>query len=120
MLRDAAGKHGEKAAIVSVDSSLTYSELDTASGRFAARLAEWGVGRGDRVAVMLPNSPELAVAFFGAVKLGAAAVLLDSSYKPGELASFFKDSGAAFFISAIFRIYRPCRICRSSRKRRFS
>ncbi len=92
MLEEVAARYGEKAAIISGDSKLSYSDLDKASNRVANTLAGLGVNKGDRIAVMLPNSPELAVIFLGTVKLGAIAVLLDAKYKVEELASFFDDS----------------------------
>jgi len=50
-----------------------------------------GVNKGDRLAMLLPNSPEFAAIYFGVVKIGAIAVPLDIRYKMDELASLFDD-----------------------------
>jgi long-chain acyl-CoA synthetase len=86
-----ASKYGDKAAVVSGDNRLLYRELDLASNRAARALAALGIGRGDRVAFLLSNSPEFIVAFFGVVKIGAIAVPLDPKYKPAEIQSLFED-----------------------------
>lgn len=92
MLEGVAARYGEKAAIILGDTRLSYSDLDKASNRVANTLKRLGVNRGDRVALLLTNSPELAVTYFGTVKLGAIGVPLDPKYKVAELASIFVDS----------------------------
>ena len=57
--------------------TLTYRELDRAADRLAARLARWGVGRGDRVGVFLPKSLEAVAAIHGILRTGAAYVPVD-------------------------------------------
>ena len=56
---------------------LVWGELQDLSNQAASLLGSHGVGRGDRVAVVLPPTPETAAIFFGTWKLGA--LLLDSS-----------------------------------------
>lgn len=58
-------------ALVDRHERYTYRELDEAAGRAAAALAGRGVGRGDRVAAILPNTADIVVAFLGAMRLGA-------------------------------------------------
>ncbi|WP_181791720.1 condensation domain-containing protein, partial [Streptomyces phytophilus] len=60
--------------------TLSYGELDAASGRFAAHLANAGVRRGDRVAVVMERSADLLVALLGAWKAGAAYVPVDPGH----------------------------------------
>jgi long-chain acyl-CoA synthetase len=86
-----ASKYGNKDAAVSGDNRLSYRELDVASNRAARALAALGIGRGDRVAFLLANSPEFIIAFFGVVKIGAIAVPLDPKYKLAEIQSLFGD-----------------------------
>ena len=50
----------------------SYAELDQRANRFAHALLSLGVGRGDRVAVMARNRVETVVAYYGALKIGAA------------------------------------------------
>jgi long-chain acyl-CoA synthetase len=79
--------------------ALTYGELDRDSDRFAGYLRGAGVKRGDRVALMLPNRFEFAVAYYGALRLGAVIVPLNVLLKRGEIAFFLRDSGAAFLVA---------------------
>jgi len=55
-------------------------------------LLEIGVRKGDRVAMLLPNSPEFVILYFGIVKIGGIAVPLNIRYKIDELASLFNNS----------------------------
>ncbi|MBC7106322.1 MAG: acyl--CoA ligase, partial [Firmicutes bacterium] len=56
------------------DATLTWTELNARSNALARHLRAGGVGRGDRVALLLPNGPEFIAGFFGALKIGAAVV----------------------------------------------
>ena len=92
MLEEVAKHYGEKTAIVLGDRRLSYAELDGASNKVANALIKMGVSKGDRVAMLLSNSPEFVVIYFGVAKIGAIAVPLDTKYKADELASLFDDS----------------------------
>ena len=72
----------------------TYQELDEHASRVAGGLASLGIGRGDRVAMMLPNIPEFVFTFFGIQKLGAVAVPFNTTYKGREISHILQDSGA--------------------------
>ena len=91
MLEEAAGRYGRKTAIVLGDRRLSYAELDETSNKVANALIRTGVNKGDRVAMLLPNSPEFAIIYFGIVKAGSIAVPLDITYKVDELASLFDN-----------------------------
>lgn len=79
---------------LSIHASLTYRQLLDEVNRFAAGLHQLGVKKGDRVAVMLPNTPQYVIAFFGALKAGAIVVNTNPTYTPRELEHQLKDSGA--------------------------
>ncbi|HEX8290230.1 MAG TPA: AMP-binding protein, partial [Pyrinomonadaceae bacterium] len=64
----------------------TYREFDAAVNRAANMLAARGVGRGDVVSLLLPNSAEYVVAYFACFKLGALAGPVNSLLKPEEMA----------------------------------
>jgi len=85
MLEDVAGRYGGKTAIVSGDFRMSYLDLEESSNRVASSLLQLGVSRGDRVAMLLNNSPQFVDIFFGIVKIGAIAVPLDTKYKAREL-----------------------------------
>jgi long-chain acyl-CoA synthetase len=92
MLERAAERYAGKTVIVSDKRRLSYAELDEASNRVANALVGMGVKKGDRVALLLTNSPEFVAIYFGIVKIGAIAVLLDPKYKLTELVSLCEDS----------------------------
>ena len=77
---------------------LTAREMDLASNRLAHSLAELGVTHGDRVATLLENRAEQVVSFFGALKLGAVQVPINTAYKGEFLRHQLADSGAKVFI----------------------
>ncbi len=93
-LDSAARRYPRKRAIVFFDSPLTYRELNDAANRFANALIGLGVQKGDRVALLLPNSPQMVIAYYGALKAGAIAVSLNPLFTAGELEGQLKDSGA--------------------------
>ncbi|NRB00569.1 MAG: AMP-binding protein [Rhodobacteraceae bacterium] len=72
----------------------SYGRLKAASDRFAALLAQDGVGPEDRVAILLPQCPEVMVAHFAAMKLGAIVLPLFTLFGPDALAFRLRDSGA--------------------------
>src|SRR5439155_4028459 len=74
LLRDRAAEDPEKLFLWSGDERRTYAEMDAASERVAAGLAELGVASGDRVAVLSNNRIEFVELFFACAKLGAVIV----------------------------------------------
>jgi phenylalanine ammonia-lyase len=83
-----------KVALTFEERHYTYADLDTWSNRVAEGLAALGIGRGDRVALFLPNIPEFAAAYLGIQKLGAIAVSLNSTLRAEETRFILSDSGA--------------------------
>jgi long-chain acyl-CoA synthetase len=79
--------------------AITYEELNRRANRVANGLQGVGVGKGDRVAIMLPNIPEFVYAFVATLKLGAVAVPFNTLYKGGEILHILKDSGAKVVIA---------------------
>ncbi|MDF3841718.1 AMP-binding protein [Pseudomonas citronellolis] len=74
--------------------SLAWAELDRLADRCAALLAELGVRPGERVAVFLPNCPQLHIAFYGILRAGAVYVPVSPLSKALELGYQLNDSGA--------------------------
>lgn len=72
----------------------TYGELSQLSNRLANALRAFGVRRGDRVAVALPQHPAVAISHIAVYKLGAVAVPLTTLFGPDALAVRLRDSGA--------------------------
>ena len=92
VLEQAAKRYGGKTAVAMGDRRLSYAQLDEASNKVANALIGMGVSKGDRVVMLLPNSPEFVAIYFGVVKVGGIAVPLDTKYKLTELTSLFNDS----------------------------
>lgn len=72
----------------------TYRQLTDAVEHAAAGLRALGVGKGDTVAIVLPNCPQHIVAFYAILRLGAIAVEHNPLYTPRELRKQFEDHGA--------------------------
>lgn len=89
---------GERAAIVTDDATLTYAELDLAVRRCASALRSLGVHRGDRVALLLRDSPVLSIGFWGAIAAGAIAVPVNTLLKDHDYRTIFHDADARLVI----------------------
>lgn len=79
--------------------AITYEQLNLRANQVANGLQGLGVEKGDRVAIMLPNTPEFVYALVGTLKLGAVAVPFNTLYKGGEILHILKDSGAKCLIA---------------------
>lgn len=78
--------HPRRKAVIFEGRSITYAALNRSADSMARRLArKHGVARGDRVAVLLHNSPEFITSFFGAMKTGAVVVPLNYFLTPSEI-----------------------------------
>jgi long-chain acyl-CoA synthetase len=93
-LRDTAGKYPDKTAIVYFDRKITYKELDTLTDKFATALTDFGVKKGDKVAIFLPNIPPFIMAYYGAIKTGAIVTAISPLYKEREVEHQLNDSEA--------------------------
>jgi acetyl-CoA synthetase len=78
---------------------LTWGELQDLAGQAAHALAEAGVGRGDRVAVVLPPTPETAGIFFGTWKLGAILLSMSVLYGDEGIRHRLQDSDATVLVT---------------------
>ena len=93
-LRTWARQQPEAIALDFYGYSLSWAELDHLSDRCAALLVELGVQPGDRVALFMPNCPQLHIAFYGLLKCGAVYAPVSPLSKALELSYQLKDSGA--------------------------
>ncbi|WP_127355744.1 long-chain-fatty-acid--CoA ligase [Actinacidiphila soli] len=89
-----ARTHPDRAALRLGDDSVSYRTLDERSARMAGLLHDRGVKPGDRVAIMLPNTPEFAIAYFGVLRAGGIVVPMNPLLKSREVAYYLGDSGA--------------------------
>ena len=106
MLRRTAARLPDKKALLvagAPDQAVTFAELDRHARRIAAGLAEMGIAKGDRVAIMMPNVPHFAAAQYGILSAGAVVVPINTMLTPHEVGRILQDSGA----KAIF-VASPC------------
>src|ERR1700678_2659487 len=89
----AAGRDEAVAIAASGSASLTYAELRKLVGETIASLNGFGIGRGDRVAIVLPNGPEMATAFL-AVASAATSTPLNPTYRADEFEFYMRDLAA--------------------------
>ncbi len=95
----AAGDGSAAALLAPGRTTLTRAGLALQARRVAATLAAHGIGRGERVAIVLPNGPEMAAAFLG-VAAHASAAPLNPAYKADEFAFYLDDLGAKAIVLA--------------------
>ena len=80
------GQHAAAEAIVADDERLSYGAIDEISERLARVLAgSFGVRKGDRIGIAMPNSPSWIVTYMAALKAGAIATLINGWWQPAEL-----------------------------------
>ncbi|QTD97551.1 class I adenylate-forming enzyme family protein [Streptomyces cyanogenus] len=90
-LRGAVAEAPDRTFLAYFDARLGYREVDELSDGVAAHLAARGLERGDRVAVLLQNSPHFVLAVLGAWKAGATVVPVNPMYKSAEVAHVLRD-----------------------------
>jgi len=100
LLTDSAKLHPGKTCIHYEGRNLSYAEIDDISSRFASALVSLGLKKGDRVAVFLPNVPQLVMSFFGILKAGGVVVMCNPIYKERELEHQLADSGAEIVVAS--------------------
>jgi len=99
ILIETANRYPDRTAIVFYDNRIRYGELHDRAFRFAAALGNLEIGPGDRVAIALPNVPEFAYAFYGALAAGAEIVLINPLYTDREIKYFFRDADVKLVVT---------------------
>jgi len=99
ILEETTRKFPDHTALLFFGKKITYAELDRLANRFAHALAGLGVRKGDRVALMLPNIPQMVIAYYGTLRLGAIAVTTNPLYHAHELEIQLMDSGAETLVA---------------------
>ena len=94
-----ARRYPDKVALQFFDRAFTYAELHHAAERLAARLAHWGVARGDRVLLCMQNCPQLVIAHFAILRANAVVVPVNPMNRSDELQHFITDPDARVAIT---------------------
>ena len=98
MFKNAVSRHANAVALVDGSRRMSYAELDQRVSRIAARLAVLGIGRTDRVALMIANRSEFVEAVLAVARLGAISVPINIRQQKPEIESALADSAAKLFI----------------------
>jgi long-chain acyl-CoA synthetase len=99
VLKDSCQRFANKPAFTNLGKTLTYGDLYTLSGHFAAYLQKHsGLQPGDRIAIQMPNVLQYPIAVFGAMRAGYVVVNTNPLYTPREMEHQFNDSGAKALI----------------------
>lgn len=99
LLKNTAEKYPNKIAIHFNGKELSYQELYDSALKFAGYLQKIGIQKGDRVAIMLPNTPQSVISFYGVMMAGGIVVQTNPMYTERELAFQMKDSGAKAIVA---------------------
>ena len=105
MLSAVAIVHAARPALVSGERTIPYTELLTRVNALAAELERQGIRPGDRVGLLLRNSPEFVIGFLAIVTAGALAVPLNDHYQQNELQYFIDECRVSVLITA--ESFRP-------------
>ena len=99
-LVDTTAREGHRPAVRLDDLVLSYADFDDRSARVAGWLSGRGVGRGDRVGIMLPNVIEFAVFYYGTLRSGATVVPMNPLLKSREVQHYLGDSGSSLVFAS--------------------
>ena len=100
ILADSAIRFADNTAVVLGDLKLTYKQLWDHSRQYAQVLRDRGIGEGDKVALLIPNTPHFPLAYFAVLSLGGVAVPVHALLKAQEIEYVLTDSGAKMLICA--------------------
>ncbi len=100
ILAESAVRHADRTAVVLGELRLTYAQLWGHALQYASVLRDRGVGPGDKVALLLPNTPHFPLAYFAVLALGGVAVPVHALLKAEEIEYVLSDSGAKALVCA--------------------
>ena len=115
-LLDTVAEHPDDIAITMNEIQISYKELNARVNRFAFGLQKAGVAKGDRVALLLVNSPVTVVSFFAVLKIGAIVVNLSVGIQGEELVRCLNESDAKvvvtmdLFIPSLYKVIKNTRV----------
>ena len=95
----AAENYPNSPALEFFGAELTFAKVHDKVLRFAAGLSKIGVGKGDRVALVMPNCPQHVIAFFATARLGAVVVEHNPLYTKSELLRQYRDHEATITVA---------------------
>lgn len=99
LLDAAVERHGEKSCTRFLGRQMTYAEVGALADRTAAGLQKRGIGKGDRIGLLLPNTPTYVIFYYAILKTGASVVNYNPLYTIEELESQVRDSGTSIMVT---------------------
>ena len=109
-LEESAARFPDHPALIFQGYSVSFRELDEKVGRFAAALKDFGIKKGDSVAILLPNVIPCVVAYYAILRIGGIVVFNNPLYSDPELEHQFTDSGAKFLITLDLLVERMVKL----------
>ncbi|MCW2621000.1 MAG: AMP-dependent synthetase [Frankiales bacterium] len=100
ILADSAVRHADRTAVILGELRITYADLWRQARQYAQVLRDRGIGPGDKVALLLPNTQHFPLAYYGVLALGGVAVPVHALLKAEEIDFVLRDSGAVLLVCA--------------------
>ncbi len=97
-LEDSAKKFPDKPCTIFKGAEISYSEMSQITDQLAAALVDLGVKKGDRVGILIPNTPQFVMAYFAVLKAGGVVVATNPQYTGREIIHQANDSGMELMI----------------------
>ncbi len=99
LLRSAVRRFPARTAVIFEGEGISYRRLNHGANRFANALLGLGLAKGARVALLLPNTPQMVTAFYGTIKAGMTAVFVPPVIEPDEVVRQIRDSEASVLVT---------------------
>ena len=93
LFEDSAEKYPDSTCTIFKGAKISYREMNSITDRLAAGLGELGVKKGDRVGILMPNTPQFIMAYFAILKAGGVVVATNPLYKEREIIHQVNDAG---------------------------
>ena len=97
-LEDSAKKYPDKPCTIFKGAEISYKEMSKITDQLAAALVDLGVKKGDRVGILIPNTPQFVMAYFAVLKTGGVVVATNPQYTEREIKHQANDSGMKLMI----------------------
>ncbi len=98
-LEISAESYADRTAVILDDYKFTYAEVNAFAKRIANILVDKGIEKGDKVAVMIPNTPHFPMVYYGILNTGATVVPVNVLLKSHEIQYYLEDSDAKVFVT---------------------
>ena len=97
-MEEAARKYPDRPCTIFKGAKVSYAEMDALTDRLAAGLVELGVKKGDPVGILMPNTPQFVIAFYGILKAGGVVVATNPLYTAREIEHQLNDAGVEIML----------------------